>query len=60
MVQQCVNLFRPQWLWLRAAALLLADSIALFIFISVSKIHPYLISARTTMQTRSMLKLWPS
>lgn len=45
MLQQCVNLLRPQWLWLRAAALLLADSIALFIFISVSKIHPYLISA---------------
>ncbi|MGZ4855646.1 MAG: hypothetical protein ACXVKH_10525 [Candidatus Angelobacter sp.] len=45
-LQQCVNLLRPQWLWLRAAALLLADSIALFIFISVAKIHPYLISAR--------------
>ncbi|HXO37586.1 MAG TPA: hypothetical protein VN872_03055, partial [Candidatus Acidoferrum sp.] len=45
MVQQCINLFRPQWLWLRAAALLLADSISLFIFISVAKIHPYLILA---------------
>ncbi|MGZ4875398.1 MAG: hypothetical protein ACXV5R_09535, partial [Candidatus Angelobacter sp.] len=46
MLQQCVNLLRPQWLWLRAAVLLLADFIALFIFISVAKIHPYLISAR--------------
>jgi len=45
MLQQCVNLVRPQWLWLRAAALLLSHSIALFIFISVSKIHPHLISA---------------
>ena len=45
MVQQCINLFRPQWLWLRAAALLVADCIALFIFISVARIHPYLISA---------------
>ncbi|HEX3584767.1 MAG TPA: hypothetical protein VH024_02170 [Candidatus Angelobacter sp.] len=47
MLQQCVNLLRPQWLWLRAAALLLADSIALFIFIFVAKIHPYLISAES-------------
>jgi hypothetical protein len=45
MLQQCVNLVRPQWLWLRAAALFVADSIALFIFIFVAKIHPYLISA---------------
>ena len=43
MVQQCINLFRPAWTWLRAATLLLADSVALFIFISVAKIHPYLI-----------------
>ena len=45
MLQQCVNLVRPQWLWLRAAALLVADSIALFIFIFAAKIHPYLILA---------------
>jgi hypothetical protein len=45
MLQQCVNLVRPQWLWLRAAALLVADSIALFIFIFVARTHPYLISA---------------
>jgi cbb3-type cytochrome oxidase subunit 3 len=44
MLQQCVNLVRPQWLWLRAAALLLSDSISLFIFISVARLHPYLIS----------------
>jgi hypothetical protein len=45
MVQQCISLFRPEWTWLRAAALLLADSVALFIFIAVAKIHPYLILA---------------
>jgi hypothetical protein len=45
MLQQCVNLVRPQWLWFRAATLLVADSVALFIFISVAKIHRYLISA---------------
>jgi hypothetical protein len=48
MVQQCVNLLRPQWKWLRSAALLLADSISLFIFISVSRIHPFLIAAGNT------------
>ena len=45
MLQQCINLVRPQWLWLRAAALLVSDSVALLIFISVARIHPYLISA---------------
>ncbi|MCU1255766.1 MAG: putative rane protein [Candidatus Angelobacter sp.] len=45
MVQQCVNLFRPQWLWLRAAALLLSDAVAIFIFISVARVHPYLMLA---------------
>jgi hypothetical protein len=45
MTQQCINLIRPEWLWLRAAALLVSDSVALVIFISVAKIHPYLISA---------------
>ncbi|HZE79509.1 MAG TPA: hypothetical protein VE604_01330 [Candidatus Polarisedimenticolia bacterium] len=45
MLQQCVNLLRPQWTWLRAAALSLSDCVALFIFVSVAKIHPYLIPA---------------
>jgi hypothetical protein len=45
MVQQCVNLLRPQWTWLRAAALLLSDCVALLIFASVARIHPYLIPA---------------
>jgi hypothetical protein len=44
-LQQCVNLLRPQWTWFRAVAMLLSDSIALFIFIWVSKIHPYLLPA---------------
>jgi hypothetical protein len=48
MLQQCINLLRPQWTWLRAAALCLADAIALFIFISISRVHPYLIPARNT------------
>ena len=47
-LQQCVNLLRPQWLWLRATALLLADSIALFIFIFVAKIHLYLVPVGNT------------
>lgn len=45
MLQQCVNLARPQWKWLRAAALFLSDSLSLFIFISISKVHPYLLPA---------------
>jgi len=42
-LQQCVNLLRPQWTWFRAVAMFLADSVALVIFIPVSKIHPYLL-----------------
>jgi hypothetical protein len=44
-LQQCVNILRPQWIWFRAAAGLLSDSVALFISISVAKIHPYLLPA---------------
>jgi hypothetical protein len=40
-VQQCINLFRPQWTWLRAAALLVADAISLGIVESVARIYPY-------------------
>jgi hypothetical protein len=46
-VQQCVNLVRPQWTWLRAVALLLSDSIALLIFVPVARVHRYLIPAAT-------------
>ena len=60
-LQQCVNLLRPQWTWFRAAAMLLSDSIALFIFVSLAKIHPYLISARTAnldaQHTQALVKL---
>jgi hypothetical protein len=44
-VQQCVNIFRPQWTWFRAAAMLLSDAVALFIFVFLAKFHPYLIPA---------------
>ena len=60
-VQQCVNILRPQWTWLRAAALLLSDSIALFIFVSLAKFHPYLIPAGTAnldaQHTQALVKL---
>jgi hypothetical protein len=44
-VQQSINLVRPQWTWLRALALLASDSIALVIFVSVARISPYTIPA---------------
>lgn len=60
-LQQCVNLLRPQWTWLRAAAMFLADSIALFIFASVARIHPCLVAARNaaldTQHTQALVKL---
>jgi hypothetical protein len=61
MLQQCVNLLRPQWKWLRVTALLLSDSIALFIFISALKIHPFLVPAGNanldTQHTRALAML---
>ncbi|MGC2695773.1 MAG: hypothetical protein WA738_08275 [Candidatus Angelobacter sp.] len=45
MVQQCINLFRPQWTWLRAAAMLAADGISLAIVLSVLKVFPYIVLA---------------
>jgi hypothetical protein len=45
MAQQCVNLFRPQWIWLRAAALLAADCITLGILASIGRVHPFVILA---------------
>jgi hypothetical protein len=60
-VQQCVNLLRPQWTWLRAVALLLSDSIALFIFVALAKLHPYLIPAGSAnldaQHTQALVKL---
>ena len=44
-VQQCINLFRPQWTWLRAAAMLVADAITLGILVSIARIHPFVFLA---------------
>jgi hypothetical protein len=46
-VQQCINLFRPQWTWLRAASMLLADAITLAIVAAVARIHPFVLLAET-------------
>jgi len=60
-MQQCVNILRPQWTWLRAGALLLSDLIALFIFVFLAKFHPYLIPAGTAnldeQHTQALVKL---
>lgn len=49
MVQQCINLVRPQWLWLRAAAMLVADAITLGIVAFVARIYPFVFLAETGM-----------
>jgi hypothetical protein len=46
-VQQCINLVRPQWTWLRAASLLLADTITLVIVATLARIHPFVFVADT-------------
>ncbi|HEY1936359.1 MAG TPA: hypothetical protein VGJ33_00310 [Candidatus Angelobacter sp.] len=45
--QQCINIVRPQWTWLRASSLLVADAISLGIVTSVARIHPYVLFAET-------------
>src|SRR5438270_722796 len=42
MVQQCMNLFRPQWTWLRALFMLLSDLLTLGILAAIAGRHPYL------------------
>jgi hypothetical protein len=46
-VQQCVNLFRPQWTWLRAFSMMVADAISLGIVLSVARIYPFVTFAET-------------
>jgi hypothetical protein len=46
MVQQCVNLFRPQWTWVRAICMLLADAIALGVVASIATVFPYVLVAQ--------------
>jgi hypothetical protein len=46
-VQQCINLFRPQWTWLRAASMFLAEAIMLLIVAAVARIHPFVLLAET-------------
>jgi hypothetical protein len=46
-VQQCINLFRPQWTWLRAFSMVVADAISLGIAVSVARIYPFVTFAET-------------
>lgn len=46
-MQQCVNLFRPQWTWLRPFSMLVADAISLGIVAAVARIYPFVIFAGT-------------
>jgi hypothetical protein len=40
-VQQSINLFRPQWIWLRAFSMVVADAISLGIVVAVARIYPF-------------------
>jgi hypothetical protein len=40
-VQQCVNLFRPQWTWLRAFSMVIADAVSLGIVVAVARVYPF-------------------
>jgi hypothetical protein len=46
-VQQCVNLFRPQWTWLRAFSMVVADAISLGIVVAVARVYPFVTFAVT-------------
>ncbi|HEX4604044.1 MAG TPA: hypothetical protein VH724_08640 [Candidatus Angelobacter sp.] len=45
-VQQCINLFRPQWTWLRAIALLVANAATLGVVQSAINHYPYVMLAQ--------------
>jgi hypothetical protein len=46
-MQQCANLFRPQWTWLRAFSMVVADAISLAIVVAVARIYPFVTFAAT-------------
>jgi hypothetical protein len=46
-VQQCINLFRPQWTWLRAFSMVVADAISLGIVVAVARIYPFVTFVET-------------
>jgi MFS family permease len=46
-VQQCINLFRPQWTWLRAFSMVVADAISLGIVVAAARIYPFVIFTET-------------
>ncbi|HEU4413774.1 MAG TPA: hypothetical protein VFT65_03240, partial [Candidatus Angelobacter sp.] len=41
--QLIVNLFRPQWTWLRAAGQLISDCISLWIMLAIARVFPYVL-----------------
>jgi hypothetical protein len=45
--QQCINLVRPQWTWLRTFSLLVADAISLGIVASIARTNPFVFLAET-------------
>lgn len=47
-VQQCINLFRPDWTWLRAFSMLVADAITLGIFACIARIYPFVLLAESS------------
>ncbi|HKD81701.1 MAG TPA: hypothetical protein VKH81_18555 [Candidatus Angelobacter sp.] len=46
MAQQCINIFRPQWTWLKPALLLVSDIIAFVVIQAVVHHYPYLVISR--------------
>jgi len=43
MVQQCINIFRPHWTWLRAVFMLVSDLLSLGVLAAVASCKPYLL-----------------
>ena len=52
-VQQCVNLVRPEWTWLRAVAMLVANIVSLVIVQSALGHYPYVILSQGVTETAS-------
>jgi hypothetical protein len=46
-IQQCVNIFRPQWLWFRALFMLASDLMTFAILAGLSSHRPYLLLVET-------------
>jgi len=60
LIQQCVNIFRPQWVWFRALFMLGSDLMTLGILVAVFLHRPYLLLVETAKNAADYARAVPA